>query len=45
MSAGAWIMLVIGCVILYGGLAVCLFIAAGARKYTDADFEEDNSEE
>jgi hypothetical protein len=39
MSVGAWIMLAFGCLLLYGGLAVCLFIAAGARKYTDDDFE------
>ena len=40
MSAGAWIMLAFGCALLYGGLAVCLFIAAGSRKYTN-DEEED----
>jgi len=45
MSAGAWIMLIIGCLLLYGGLAVCLFIASGARKYSEEDFDEGDYEE
>ncbi len=45
MSAGAWVMLVVGCVILYGGLAVCLFIAAGSRRYTNEDYEAEDNEE
>ena len=43
MSAGAWIMLVFGCALLYGGLAVCLFIAAGSKKYSDENDEEEDS--
>jgi len=35
MNAGAWIMLVFGCALLYGGLAYCLFIAAGSKKYPE----------
>ena len=44
MSAGAWIMLVFGCALLYGGLAICLFRAAGSKQYTDADFEDSEDE-
>jgi hypothetical protein len=29
MPVSAWIMLVIGCLILYGGLAYCLALATG----------------
>lgn len=29
MTLSAWIMLVAGCLILYGGLACCLALAAG----------------
>lgn len=29
MPVSAWIMLVVGCLILYGGLAYCLALAAG----------------
>lgn len=45
MPISAWIMLAVGCIILYGGLAVCLFIASGSRKYTDEDFEQGDDEE
>ena len=31
MPFSAWIMLVFGCVVLYGGLAACLRIAARNR--------------
>lgn len=44
MSPGAWIMLVFGCVLLYGGLLVCLFIAAGARKYTENNDEGEEAQ-
>ena len=40
MNIGGWIMLAFGCTLLYGGVAVCLFIAKGARQYEDEDFEE-----
>jgi hypothetical protein len=40
MPVSAWIMLVFGSLLLYGGLAYCLFIAAGSRTYTDEDFED-----
>jgi len=29
MPLSAWIMLIVGCLILYGGLAVCLALAGG----------------
>ncbi|MFC2171532.1 MetS family NSS transporter small subunit [Acidobacteriota bacterium] len=29
MKASGWIMLVVGCLILYGGLAYCLAVAMG----------------
>ncbi|MFC1850440.1 MetS family NSS transporter small subunit [candidate division CSSED10-310 bacterium] len=29
MPVSAWVMLVIGCLILYGGLAYCLALATG----------------
>lgn len=48
MNVGGWIMLAFGCTLLYGGLITCLFIAKGARQYTDEDFEiedEDNAVE
>lgn len=32
MPLSAWIMLVFGCVVLYGGLAVCIAIAMRKRK-------------
>ncbi len=32
MPLSAWLMLIFGCLVLYGGLAVCLFIASRARK-------------
>ena len=32
MPLGAWIMLVFGCLVLYGGLALCLSIAARGRR-------------
>ncbi len=32
MPLSAWLMLVFGCLVLYGGLAVCLAIAARGRK-------------
>ncbi|MEE4312124.1 MAG: MetS family NSS transporter small subunit [candidate division KSB1 bacterium] len=36
MPLSAWIMFIFGCVILYGGLAVCLFIAnRNKNKGTD----------
>jgi len=45
MNPGAWIMLVVGSLLLYGGLAVCLFIAAGSRVYEEEDFEDTEPEE
>ncbi len=35
MNLGAWVMLVFGCVVLYGGLAVCLWIALRHRTPRD----------
>jgi len=32
MPVSAWIMLVFGCLVLYGGLGICLFIAMRKRK-------------
>lgn len=32
MPLSAWIMLIFGCTILYGGLAVCISIAIRHRK-------------
>lgn len=32
MSLGATLMLVFGCVVLYGGLGCCLWRAAAARR-------------
>jgi len=32
MPLSAWIMLAFGCLVLYGGLALCLFIAARGRR-------------
>jgi hypothetical protein len=32
MPLGAWVMLLFGCVVLYGGLAACLVIAVRATK-------------
>jgi len=40
MPVSAWIMLVFGSLLLYGGLLVCLFIAAGSRKYSEEDFDD-----
>lgn len=37
MSAGSWIMLLFGCVLLYGGLAICLFKAAGSKTVEEED--------
>ena len=41
MTPGAWLMLAFGCALLYGGLAVCLFIATGSKQFeSDEDGEE-----
>jgi hypothetical protein len=32
MPLSAWLMLAFGCVVLYGGLAVCLTIAARGKR-------------
>jgi hypothetical protein len=32
MGLSAWVMLVFGCVIIYGGLGVCLWIAMRHRE-------------
>ncbi len=32
MPTSAWIMLVIGCLVLYGGLALCIGIAVRSSK-------------
>ena len=32
MPLSAWLMLVVGCVVLYGGLAWCLVIARRGRR-------------
>ena len=32
MPISAWIMLIFGCVVLYGGLAACLLIACFKEK-------------
>jgi hypothetical protein len=32
MPLSAWLMLIFGCTVLYGGLAVCLTIAVRKRK-------------
>ncbi len=32
MPLSAWLMLIFGCTILYGGLAVCITIAIRKRK-------------
>lgn len=32
MPFTAWIMLTFGCLVLYGGLAICLFVALRNRK-------------
>ncbi|MBN2171668.1 MAG: MetS family NSS transporter small subunit [Candidatus Krumholzibacteriota bacterium] len=32
MPLSAWLMLAFGCLVLYGGLAVCLGIAARGRR-------------
>ncbi len=32
MPLSAWLMLIFGCTILYGGLAVCITIARRKRK-------------
>jgi len=45
MSAGGWIMLAFGCVLLYGGVITCLFIASGSRQYSDVDFDIDGDDE
>jgi hypothetical protein len=40
MPVSAWVMLVFGCLVLYGGLTVCLVIAwrkGQARKDDEAD--------
>ncbi|MCK4300388.1 MAG: MetS family NSS transporter small subunit [Planctomycetes bacterium] len=37
MTIGAWVMLVFGCVVLYGGLAVCLWIALRRRTPRDGE--------
>ena len=40
MSTGAWIMLVFGCVVLYGGLAWSIGIALKKRPLTTEPTEE-----
>lgn len=40
MSTGAWIMLVFGCVVLYGGLAWSIGIALKKRPFTAEPTEE-----
>jgi len=37
MNLGAWVMLVFGCVVLYGGLGVCLWIALRHRGPRDGE--------
>ncbi|MBN2056447.1 MetS family NSS transporter small subunit [bacterium] len=32
MPLSAWIMLIIGCLLLYGGLGICLVIASRGRN-------------
>ena len=32
MPVTAWIMLIIGCLVLYGGLSVCIAIAFRSKK-------------
>jgi len=45
MTPGAWIMLAFGCALLYGGLAVCLFIASGSKQFeSDEDDDEPSGE-
>jgi hypothetical protein len=44
MPAGAWIMLVFGAAVLYGGLAVCLRIAWKAEKAKRESASQPSSE-
>ena len=37
MNLGAWVMLIFGCAVLYGGLAVCLWIALRHRHPRDRE--------
>jgi len=40
MSISMWVMLLIGCAILYGGLTTCLIIAYKNRGKAEVDDEE-----
>jgi len=37
MPISAWIMLILGCIVLYGGLAYCLYIAYRNRNESPKD--------
>ncbi len=41
MTPGAWIMLAFGCALLYGGVAVCLFIASGSKQFDMDEADEE----
>jgi hypothetical protein len=48
LGPGAWVMLILGCTILYGGLTTCLYIAhknMGKEPVDDQDSEPENPEE
>ena len=40
MSVSAWVMLIVGCLILYGGLITCLIIAHLNRGKAEVDDDE-----
>ena len=46
MSLGAWIMLIIGGVTIYGGLIYCILLAnrRGKAEYSDTDEQDDGED-
>jgi hypothetical protein len=43
MPISAWIMFIFGCVILYGGLAVCIGIAIRKRDKLRGDMKDEST--